>query len=69
MLEKEQLRLSYEKQLVDHELVILKNSLEEFTATIKQNDLTIHQLRTEISEVDQNPEYQQQISSNLSELL
>ncbi|MFZ4263563.1 tetratricopeptide repeat protein [Sphingobacterium sp. HJSM2_6] len=69
MLEKEQLRLSYEKQLVDHELVILKNSLEEFTATIKQNDLTIHQLRTEISEVDQNPEYQQQISSNLNELL
>ncbi len=69
LLEKEQLRLSYEKQLVDHELAILKNSLEEFTATLKQNDLTIRQLRNEIEEADQNPEYQQQISDNLNELL
>ncbi len=37
-LEKEQLALKFEKQLLDKELSVLKNSLQDFTDTIRQND-------------------------------
>lgn len=49
LLEKEQLALTYKKQLVEQELSILKNSLEEFTNTIKRNDVQIKQLRNDIA--------------------
>ena len=47
-LEKKQLIITHEKELVDRELIILKNSLEEFTETIKQNDVVIEQLRNSL---------------------
>lgn len=47
-LEKNQLIITHEKELVDRELIILKNSLEEFTETIKQNDVVIEQLRNSL---------------------
>ena len=49
LLEKDQLKLSYDKQLLDQEVVILKNSLDEFVNTIMLNDLIITQLRQELS--------------------
>ncbi|CAM3749444.1 tetratricopeptide repeat protein [Sphingobacterium prati] len=70
LLEKDQLTLAYEKQLLDQELVILKDSLGEFTDTIKQNDTTIQQLRQEIVKVsEQNPAYMAQVSDSLNAML
>lgn len=70
LLEKDQLTLAYEKQLLDQELLILKDSLGEFTNTIKQNDTTIQQLRQEIVKVsEQNPAYMAQVADNLNAML
>ncbi|WP_282638263.1 hypothetical protein [Sphingobacterium thalpophilum] len=70
MVEKDRLTLTYEKQLVDQELSILRNSLEEFTETIKKNDTLIQQLRQEIEIASQrDPEYIAQISDSLSNML
>lgn len=70
LLEKEQLRLKYEKQLVDQELLILKDSLEDFTATIKNNDIIINELRSNIVTVSkQNPEGTQAIIEQLNSML
>lgn len=70
LLEKDRLTLAYEKQLLDQELVILKDSLSEFTDTIKQNDTTIQQLRQEIVKVsEQNPAYMAQVTDNLNAML
>ena len=70
LLEKEQLRLKYEKQLVDQELLILKDSLEDFTATIKNNDIIINELRSNIVTVSkQNPQGTQAIIEQLNSML
>lgn len=70
LLEKDQLKLGYERQLLDQELLILKDSLGEFTNTIKQNDTTIQQLRQEIVKVsEQNPAYMAQVSDSLNAML
>ncbi|WP_437920268.1 tetratricopeptide repeat protein [Sphingobacterium sp. LRF_L2] len=69
-LEKEQLQLNHKKQLVDQELLILKNSLSEFTDTVKQNDITIQQLREELEkEENQNPTYIAEVKANLNALM
>lgn len=70
LLEKDRLKLGYERQLLDQELLILKDSLGEFTNTIKQNDTTIQQLRQEIVKVSaQNPAYMAQVSDSLNAML
>lgn len=70
ILEKEQITLSYEKQLLDQELVILKDSLNEFTTTIKNNDTTIQQLRNEINEASKiDPTYMAQVTDSLNTML
>lgn len=48
-LEKNKMKLDYDKQLLDKELVTVKNSLSEFTKTITENNLTISQLRKELA--------------------
>jgi len=69
-LEREQLELSYEKQLVDRELVILNHSLQDFTSTIKQNDLTIQRLRNEvIQNLDHFPDRQEIFNDSLNKML
>ncbi len=69
-LEKEQLALKFEKQLLDKELSVLKNSLQDFTDTIRQNDHTIQQLRKEIQEKEtHDPKLALEISENLSSML
>ena len=67
VLEKEQLALSYKKQLLAQEVSILKNSLDEFTETIKQNDTTIHQLRLEIGK--QSGSNPVEVAEKLNEML
>lgn len=70
LLEKDRLKLGYERQLLDQELLILKDSLGEFTNTIKQNDTTIQQLRQEIVKVSvQNPAYMAEVSDSLNAML
>ncbi|WP_312135047.1 hypothetical protein [Sphingobacterium sp.] len=70
LLEKEQLRLAFEKNQVDQELLVLRDSLEEFTNTIKQNDATIQQLRLEVKHgEDLDPAYQEKINDSLSDML
>lgn len=70
LLEKNQLALSYEKQLLDQEVSLLKNSLTEFTNTIKSNNLTIQQLRLELTqEASEKPAAVMQISNQLNSLL
>lgn len=70
LLEKEQLTLTYEKQLVDQELIILKNSLEDFTNTIKQNDTVIKRLRYDIAtDSEENPKNKQVAIERLSSML
>lgn len=50
--------------------LLLKDSLEEFTETIKKNDTVIQQLRQEIEIASQrDPEYIAQISDSLSNML
>jgi len=69
-LEREQLQLNHKKQLVDQELLILKNSLSEFTDTVRQNDITIQQLREELKkEENQNPTYIAEVKANLNALM
>lgn len=69
-LEKEQMEMAYEKQLVDRELLLLNNSLQEFTNTIKQNDLTIQRLRNEvITNLDHFPDQQEKFNDSLSKML
>lgn len=69
-LEKDQLTLKYEKQLVDQELIILKNSLEDFTNTIKHNDTIIKQLRNDVAKAPkQNAEHSQKIVDQLNQML
>ncbi|GAA4146859.1 hypothetical protein GCM10022216_32280 [Sphingobacterium kyonggiense] len=69
-LEKEQLALAYEKQLVDQELLVLKDSLQEFTNTIKINDQTINRLRRELLEENKHDlESQTQIAKSLNMML
>jgi len=69
-LEKEQLALKFEKQLLDQELSVLKNSLQEFTDTVRHNDHTIRQLRKEIHEKEtQDPLLALEISESLSRML
>ncbi|WP_448138990.1 hypothetical protein [Sphingobacterium siyangense] len=70
LLEKDQLALAYEKQLLDQELMILRNSLTEFTDTIRQNDVIIQQLRQEVVKISESdPAYLTQITDNLNALL
>lgn len=70
LLEKEQLRLAFEKSQVDQELMVLRDSLQEFTNTIKQNDATIQQLRLEVKHGDDlDPAYQDKINDSLSDML
>ncbi len=70
LLEKDQLALAYEKQLLDQELMILRNSLTEFTATIRQNDVVIQQLRQEVATISESdPAYITQVTDNLNALL
>lgn len=69
-LEKEQLKLLHKNHLVDQELLILKNSLNEFTDTIKQNDILINQLRQELAkEENKDPNYIAEVTANLNALL
>lgn len=69
-LEKEQMELSYEKQTLDRELLLLNNSLKDFTATIKQNDLTIQRLRNEvINNFDHFPDRQEEVNDRLNRML
>ncbi|MGF7023437.1 helix-turn-helix transcriptional regulator [Sphingobacterium sp. HSC-15S19] len=70
LLEKDQLALAYEKQLLDQELMILRNSLTEFTGTIRQNDVIIQQLRQEVVKISESdPAYLTQVTDNLNALL
>ncbi|WP_336835582.1 hypothetical protein [Sphingobacterium siyangense] len=70
LLEKDQLALAYEKQLLDQELMILRNSLTEFTDTIRQNDVVIQQLRQEVVKISESdPAYLTQVTDNLNALL
>ncbi|APU98709.1 MULTISPECIES: helix-turn-helix transcriptional regulator [Sphingobacterium] len=70
LLEKDQLALAYEKQLLDQELMILRNSLTEFTDTIRQNDVIIQQLRQEVVKISESdPAYLTQVTDNLNALL
>lgn len=70
LLEKDQLALAYEKQLLDQELMILRNSLTEFTNTIRQNDVVIQQLRQEVVKISESdPAYLTQVTDNLNALL
>ena len=69
-LEKEQLALKFEKKLLDQELSVLKNSLQDFTDTLRRNDHTIQQLRKEIQEKEtHDPKLALEISENLSSML
>ncbi|MGX1753717.1 tetratricopeptide repeat protein [Sphingobacterium sp. NPDC055346] len=69
-LERDQLELSYEKQLVDHELEALNRSLQEFTDTVKQNDLTIQRFRNEvIQNLDHFPDRQELFNDSLNKML
>ncbi|MNN04283.1 hypothetical protein D3C81_1170040 [compost metagenome] len=70
LLERDQLALAYEKQLLDQELVILRNSLTEFTDTIRQNDVVIQQLRQEVIKISESdPAHMTQLTDNLNALL
>lgn len=70
LLEKDQLRLAFEKNQVDKELIVLRDSLEEFTNTIKQNDETIQQLRLEVGlSNDLDSAHQEKINESLGEML
>lgn len=70
LLEKEQLKLALEKNRLDQELMVLRDSLEEFTNTIKQNDITIQQLREELSQGDElDLASQERIEDHLSAML
>lgn len=70
LLERDQLALAYEKQLLDQELMILRNSLTEFTDTIRQNDVVIQQLRQEVVKISESdPAYLTQVTDNLNALL
>ncbi|QQT47095.1 ATP-dependent transcriptional regulator [Sphingobacterium multivorum] len=70
LLERDQLALAYEKQLLDQELVILRNSLTEFTDTIRQNDVVIQQLRQEMIKISESdPAHMTQVTDNLNALL
>ncbi|WET66869.1 hypothetical protein [Sphingobacterium sp.] len=70
LLERDQLALAYEKQLLDQELVILRNSLTEFTDTIRQNDVVIQQLRQEVIKISESdPAHMTQVTDNLNALL
>lgn len=70
ILEKEQLKLAFEKNVLDQELIVLRDSLEEFTNTIKQNDSTIQQLRMEVSQgIDLDRRHQEKINESLSDML
>lgn len=69
-LEQERLTLSYEKQLVDQEVIILKNSLEDYTQNLKKNEKLISQLRKELVTSEQQSSQQiQSIQDNLNTLL
>lgn len=69
-LEKEQLILSFEKQLVDQEVVILKNSLEDFTQNLKKNETIITQLRKDLANIEKESDLQiQSIQDNLNTML
>ena len=70
MLENKQLAMTYEKQLVDQEVLVLKDSLKEFTDTIKNNDVTIGLLRTELNNQPMiSADQEEYISNNLNTLL
>ena len=70
LLEKEQLSLSFEKKLVDQELILIKDSLQEFTDTIKHNDATIQQLQKELRSINSdNPDQEGKILNNLNTML
>ena len=69
-LEGEQIRMAFQKELVDRELGELQNSLQEFTRTIQQNDQTIQRLRNEvIRNLDNFPEKQETLSENIEEIM
>src|SRR5690606_16137655 len=69
-LERNQIELSYEKQLVDHELGVLNRSLQDFVNTIKQNDLTIQRFRNEVMEnLDHFPDRQEKLNDSLNRML
>jgi len=70
LLERDQLALAYEKQLLDQEMLMLRNSLNESTDTIRQNDVTIQQLREELVKISEaDPAYMTQVTDNLNALL
>ncbi|WP_313189729.1 hypothetical protein [Sphingobacterium sp.] len=70
VLERNQIELSYEKQLVDHELGVLNRSLQDFVNTIKQNDLTIQRFRNEVMEnLDHFPDRQEKLNDSLNRML
>ncbi len=70
LLERDQLALAYEKQLLDQELLMLRNSLTETTDRIRQNDATIQQLRAELVKISEtDPAYMTQVTDNLNALL
>lgn len=70
MLENKQLAMTYEKQLVDQEVLVLKDSLKEFTDTIKNNDITIGLLRGELKNQPLiSADQEEHISNNLNALL
>ena len=62
--------LSGQVKLVHSELAVLKDSLQEFADTVKQNDLTIGILRNEVLEnLDSFPEKRQQFSDSMDRLV
>lgn len=70
LLEKDQLQLAFEKNKLDKEILVLKDSLEEFTDTIKFNNQTIDQLRQELNQSEKiDHEFYKQINDNLNSML
>lgn len=69
-LEKKQLQLAYEKQILDKELGTVKNSLTEFVETINQNNEIIASLRKELSNTTGVDEaFKNKVTNELNEML
>lgn len=69
-LQAERVRLAWEKRLIEEELVALNGSLQVFSDTIRQNELTIQRFRNEVlGNLEYFPGQQGTISDSLSNAL
>jgi len=69
-LENAQLQFAYEKQLLNNELVTVRNSLTEFTEKINQNNIVISGLRKELANaVGLDEQVKNRMSDELAHML